>query len=308
MEAPILAAGATVEAAPQRLWLRLPEDALAGPEADTPRHTMRAFEVAPALRGMLAHLLGYRETLPAGQTLFERVLPDGALRLTVQLGARPRAELVGAWAAPALVPLRGAMHGLTATLQPGAALALLGVPARLLSGRVLGLEDLWGAAGRDLAEQVAAAEGDAARAERLQRLLQARLAPHEAATPAPLGAALHALARHADEDDGGTPPVRTLARCLGLGERRVQQLFADHVGLSPRSAWRLARLQALLRQLRRTPRPRWAELALAHGFCDQAHLAREFRALVGLTPGDFVGRVRRPADFAFVQDGPDPGR
>lgn len=307
MEAPILAAHATADGAPQRLWLRLPEDALAGPEADTPRHTMRAFAVAPVLRGTLAHLLAYRETLPAGQTLVERVLPDGALRLTVQLGARPRAELVGAWSAPALVPLHGAMHGLTATLQPGAALALLGVPARLLSGRVLGLEDLWGTTGRDLAEQVAAAKGDAARAKRLQCLLQARLAQSEAAMPAPLGAALHALARHAGEDDA-TPPVRTLARRLGLGERRVQQLFAEHVGLSPRSTFRLARLQALLRQLRRTPRPPWAELALAHGFCDQAHLAREFRALVGLTPRDFAARVRRPADFASVQDALTPGR
>lgn len=276
----ILAAG---DDAPQRLYLRLPEDPLAGPEADTPPHTMHGFAVAPALRDTLGHLMLYRETLAPGEALVERVLPDGAVRLTVHLGDAPRAEVIGAWPAPALVRLQGAMHGLTATLQPGAAAALLGVPAHALTGRVLALQDLWGGAGRDLAEQVAEARGDPARAAMLQSLLQAR----RSARGAP--PAVQAVAC-AIEASAGTRPVAALARDVGLGERRLQQLFREHVGLSPRTAARLARLQALLRALRRARPPAWADLAPAHGFYDQAHLANEFRALCGLSPGEFAGR------------------
>lgn len=275
---------AAADAPAQRLYLRLPEDPLAAPEADTPPHTMCSFAVAPALRDTLAHLLLYRETLAPGQTLVERVLPDGAVRLALQLGTAPRAEVIGAWPAPALVRLQGAMHGLTATLRPAAAAALLGVPAHRLTGRVLALDDLWGAAGRDLAEQVAAVRGDAARAARLQALLQARLSGRGA--PPAVRAAAQAI-----EAGAGTRGVAALAQQLGLGERRLQQLFREHVGLSPRTAGRLARLQALLRTLRRTPRPDWADLAPAHGFYDQAHLANEFRALCGLSPGEFAGRA-----------------
>ena len=35
------------------------------------------------------------------------------------------------------------------------------------------------------------------------------------------------------------------------------------------------------------PRVAWANLALSAGFSDQAHLVREFRALSGLTPGQY---------------------
>lgn len=283
MGAPILAAAECADDRVQRLYLRLPEDPLAGPESDTPAHTMSGFAVAPALSDTLAHLLLYRETLAPGQSLVERVLPDGAVRLTVHLGERPHAEVIGPWPAPALVTLQGAMHGLTATLQPGAAAALLGVPAHHLTGRVLALDDLWGTAGRDLAERVALARGDAARAALLQALLRARRGAR--AAPPAVAAAARAIAAGA-----GARPLRALADELGLGERRLQQLFREHVGLSPRTAARLARLQALLRALRRPQALPWAELAPAHGYYDQAHLANEFRALCGLSPGAFAGR------------------
>jgi AraC-like DNA-binding protein len=272
----------------ERLSLRLPEDVLPGPESDTPPHTLRPFAVAPALADRVAHLMLYRERLPAGEELLERVLPDGAVRLAVQLGPRPRAEVIGPSAAPALVRLAGRMEGFSVTLQPGAALALLGVPAGELSERVVPLEALWGRAAADLAEQVAARSGDALRAAALQRALAARrvspgVPPSVAAAARLIGGA------------GGQAALREVAVAVGLGERRLQQLFQAHLGLSPRRVARLARLQALLRSLRHERRPAWADLAVARGFYDQAHLANEFRALVGMTPGEFVARRVSPS-------------
>ncbi|MFO0635448.1 MAG: hypothetical protein U0168_21600 [Nannocystaceae bacterium] len=39
--------------------------------------------------------------------------------------------------------------------------------------------------------------------------------------------------------------------------------------------------------LRAAP-PRWAALAAEHGYADQAHLAHEFAALVGLSPSAWL--------------------
>ena len=78
------------------------------------------------------------------------------------------------------------------------------------------------------------------------------------------------------------------AAALDIGERRLQQLFHEHVGLSPRAWRRLARLHACLRALRVQRAPAWAELALDGGFYDQSHLVNEFRALCGITPTEFL--------------------
>jgi transcriptional regulator GlxA family with amidase domain len=156
----------------ERLFLRLADDATCGPETTVPAGTLRVFPVSAPLQGHVSQILSYRETLPAGETLTERVLPDGAVRL------------------------------------------------------------------------VSAAQG--------------RLS------------------------------LRQAADAVNVGERRLQQLFFEHVGVSFRAWARLSRLHACLRLIRRQPAPAWADVAVDAGFYDQAHLANEFRALCGLSPTSFL--------------------
>jgi AraC-like DNA-binding protein len=85
----------------------------------------------------------------------------------------------------------------------------------------------------------------------------------------------------------GQVSVRDVASAVGIGERRLQQLFNTHIGLSP-SAWRrLARLHGCLRVLRRQANPEWSDVALEAGYYDQSHLINEFQALCGCTPMEF---------------------
>lgn len=66
-------------------------------------------------------------------------------------------------------------------------------------------------------------------------------------------------------------------RSDGSRERRLQQLFHTHIGLSPTAWRRLARLHACLRELRRRPGAAWAVLTFDADFYDQSHLVNEFR-------------------------------
>lgn len=272
-----------------RLFLRLEEDALHGPEAGVPAGTLRAFEPCAALQPYVGKLLLYRETF-AGEVV-EHVLPDGAMRLVLNLGDAPStrddgqglaAGVLGAAATPAKVRLQGRVHAFSIDLKPGAANALLGTPAGEFGAEGVSLQELWGRAGELLLDQIAQAPDDAARAGILQAALRRRLP--DAPAPAPL--ATHALALAARSEGRGS--LRELAAQAGCSERRLQQLFHAHVGLPPRTWRRLLRLHACLRRLRglRTT-PTWAALADECGFYDQSHLVNEFQALCGMTPVEY---------------------
>ena len=87
-------------------------------------------------------------------------------------------------------------------------------------------------------------------------------------------------------EDPGLRRVAQLAEASGLPERRLQRLFADYVGVSPKWVMRRARLhEAALRVEADGPAAvDWAALAADLGYADQAHLTRDFTATVGVPP------------------------
>jgi methylphosphotriester-DNA--protein-cysteine methyltransferase len=273
----------------ERMFLRLAGDATCGPETTVPADTLRVFPVAAPLSGHVSQILSYRETLPAGQTVAERVLPDGAVRLMFDFAnspsAGPSVRVAGASASPVVLQLGGRMESLSVALHPGAAAAVLGLPAGEIEGQALPLQALWGAQASPLIAQMAEAMGDAARVALLTTALERRLTK---------GTSIHQQRAHhvarLVSSTQGRMALLQAAAAVNVSERRLQQLFFEHVGLSFRAWARLSRLHACLRLIRQQAQPAWAEVAVDAGFYDQAHLANEFRALCGLSPTVFLQR------------------
>ncbi|MEV7446380.1 helix-turn-helix domain-containing protein [Streptomyces sp. NPDC091204] len=195
------------------------------------------------------------------------VLPDGCMdllwadgRLLVagpDTGPHPAAEVPG-----------GAFAGIR--LAPGTAPALLGVPAHALRDRRVELAELWPAREvRRLTGRVAA-YGDPRAG--LEALTAHRAA--EAAPPDPLAAEVAARLRAGEA-------VAGIAAAVGLGERQLRRRALDAFGYGPRTLGRILRLRRAL-ALADAGIP-YAEVACAAGYADQAHLAREVRALAGTT-------------------------
>jgi AraC-like DNA-binding protein len=277
----------------ERLFLRLQEDLTQGPESAAPVATLRSVPVPAALRQQVTHGLMYRETFADGVEVSERVLPDGAVRLVLDLATPPSATgeatsalIIGASSSAALVRLQGQMHGLSITLLPGATMALFGVPAGEFTGSAVSLRELLQDDAAALCERLATAPGAEARVEVVWSLLLDRLQRRPATASAQVAEAVRVIT-----STGGRARLRDVADAIGVGERRLQQLFHTHVGLSPRALGRLSRLHHLLRALRRRPTDGWAALAFDGGFCDQSHLVNEFQSLCGLTPTEFMNRA-----------------
>lgn len=84
--------------------------------------------------------------------------------------------------------------------------------------------------------------------------------------------------------------VDDFARRRGLSVRRLQRLFLAHVGVGPKWVIRQYRLQEAVEQAAGGPLD-WAALAADLGYSDQAHLVREFTAVIGVSPAAYARSV-----------------
>jgi AraC-like DNA-binding protein len=277
----------------ERLFVRTARSSRTWPIPDPQSSAFFEAEPIAAVRGHVRKVRWGHEAIAT--PVEELIVPDGAVHLIVVLpdgGAKPYGLAVGASTAPSVVRLEGNIRHVELELAPGGSLALLGVPARALEGQAVSLEELWGDEAVVLGERLAEAESDAARMHLAQKVVAER-AGHPTAPPL-VRAALERMQRAA-----GKIQVRALAADLGVSERRLEQLFHAHVGLSPKASCRVARFQRVVDRLA-TPSERtsWADLAIEAGFVDQSHLANDVRALTGLTPTKLVER----GGFGFLQD------
>ncbi|MHB1840950.1 MAG: DUF6597 domain-containing transcriptional factor [Acidobacteriaceae bacterium] len=83
------------------------------------------------------------------------------------------------------------------------------------------------------------------------------------------------------------PELRTvagLADRTGMGERSLQRLFNEYVGIHPKWVIRRYRLHELIERLNAGECLDWADLASELGYFDQAHLINDFRSIMGYSP------------------------
>ncbi|GAB3515597.1 helix-turn-helix domain-containing protein [Pseudoxanthomonas daejeonensis] len=159
-----------------------------------------------------------------------------------------------------------------AQLLPGASQALFGVPATAIAERHAPLREFWGDAVDALQRELAATTTPEARLHALESTLLAQLRPVE---PLPS----HVTRAIAGLDEG--EDLHVLLAGAGCSHRHFIARFRDATGLAPKRYARLRRFQRVLAQLDLEGTD-WGTLALDHGYCDQAHLARDFREFAGL--------------------------
>ena len=219
---------------------------------------------------------------PAGLT----VLPDGCMDLIYRLDSAGAGELLvsGADLGPRTATLDAVVAYVGLRFRPAAARAVLAiepqplvgagaVPARLLSGRLARLE-----------ARLVGCGTVGALARRLNA--EAEVLAGGTATPLrPPRRVREAVARLGRLGPGER--VAAVARGLGVTTRTLHREVVAWTGLPPVLLARVLRFQAALARLRRESAP-LAALAAEAGYADQAHMAREFRALAGAPPSAFA--------------------
>lgn len=90
--------------------------------------------------------------------------------------------------------------------------------------------------------------------------------------------------------DSSLNRVAMISARTGRSVRSLERAFRAYVGLSPKLVIRRFRLQEAASYLASDHKRDLAGLALALGYCDQAHFARDFKSVVGDSPARFAAR------------------
>ncbi|MFD8782294.1 DUF6597 domain-containing transcriptional factor [Kitasatospora sp. NPDC059599] len=193
----------------------------------------------------------------------------------------PRARVYGVDRSLFVRRLEGAGHVLGVKFRPGAFRSFAGRPVSALADRSVPAAEFFGAAADRL--NAALLSGDAGDPAALaDGFLLPRL-------PAP-DPVVEEVAAMVDRITG-RPDLRRvddLAGEFGLSVRRLQRLFAEYVGASPKWVLRRARLHEAAERAGRGGELDLAALAAELGYADQAHLTRDFTAAVGEPPARYA--------------------
>jgi AraC-like DNA-binding protein len=201
----------------------------------------------------------------------------------------PSAAVVGPRRHATWLRFQGAVDQLNISFFPGAAGVFADVAMPELVGKMAAPHDVWP---RDFRQAVADLEPlpAAQRIRGLAGLLLARLEPRREPGPQ-VREAVRVI-----QASRGRVGVRTLADQVNLSVSQLERSFTRHVGIGPKLLARHTRISAMAAEAMTPEAPGWAQLAGKYGYADQAHLARDFRELTGLTP-TWLAMTKPDADF-----------
>jgi AraC-like DNA-binding protein len=248
------------------------------------------FAASPAVADLVRRFWVPIWSLPPGETSVQRVLQYPVCQLVV---APDYARLVGPRIGMSTRELAGTGWALGAMLQPAAGALLLGASMRTLADRDVDLADVAALDGAALAHDVRLLLGDdptdvgaqRAAAGLVEDALSALLPVDEE------GLLVNALVSWVEERPE-VARVGELGDRFAMTERSLQRLCARRVGLSPKWLIQRRRLHEAAGRLADPDRPSLTELAATLGYADHAHFARDFRAVTGLTPGEYAAEPR----------------
>jgi AraC-like DNA-binding protein len=272
------------------MWKRTIVTCYAGPMADTMSLSRR-----PSLlfSGLIARISGYRSStepswfIETAEMVFPLVFNLGQpwdIRLGSEGDAnRSMSFTAGLYPGPVSVSCAAGAELLQVDLTPLGAARLFGGAAAELAGRVVDLRSVDRFAGEHDAihDLLHRATNWAARFDLIERFLAPRFTY---ASSSHVRKAWSLLAQ------GHT--VAETADAIGWSTRYLRKRFQHETGIRPVTAARMLRFQHARAFALRSDNPDWADIALAAGYADQAHLIRAFHEFAGEPPMAWASSAR----------------
>lgn len=241
----------------------------------------------------------------------ERILPDGCVELILNFGSQfsqhdddkqrlqPRSFLVGQMTGPILISPTGTVQLLGIRFQPGGTLPFLRLPLDEIIDEVVDLGSLSSKLERNLLNATSRASSLSEKTAAVELFLTKQL------TDSDVDSWLMNLTTRIVET-GGLVSVDRLASDAGISSRQLERRFLREVGLGPKMLGRIIRFQQVFRAVEEC-NSAWAEIAIACGYYDQAHLIRDFNQFARQTPAvlfsnqsaftEWFTRKSRKSDF-----------
>jgi AraC-like DNA-binding protein len=259
----------------------------------------------PLLRACVREYVGASEETPS--PLRRRELPTEIAPLIINFGApfrlfdatadpkciELRSFVTGAFDTYALVESTGAYCCVQVNFTILGARLFLQRPLKDLTNREVALDDVLGEEGRRLEMRLHDAATWEGRFDLLDRVILERVA-QRSDVPAAVSHAWERLLCRAGQVD-----IAALVRETGWSHKHFVAQFSEHIGLRPKALARVLRFGRAAELLKVSERGRFADIAYACGYYDQAHFTRDFSAFAGVSPSALLAsRLPNRGGFA----------
>jgi AraC-like DNA-binding protein len=173
--------------------------------------------------------------------------------------------------------IRGTVDGFAILFQPSALSLLFALPAQEFTDQDFDAEQVFGAVIAHFHERLA----DCRTFEERISVANQFLLPRALGAPPRDGIA--AAATDVLRKAGGAR-IPAMAERAGLGLRQFERRFVQQVGVRPKLFARVARFEAALDRMARSPHGSWTEVAHRFGYYDQMHMVHDFSRFTGEPP------------------------
>lgn len=224
----------------------------------------------------------------------EDIIPDGHHEVIFHLqpGAGLRKDGNNGWTQEPVSFIAGqTLQAYWVELKPGSVLygirlfphtlsLLFSIPASLVTNTILPLDDA--ATMKGLGSCVD--EDKAVTFGRFEKMIYRQIAARQPVARS--YAYVDRSVRYIFEQQGNTT-IDTLLRKTGISGRHLDKLFQQYVGINPKKLAGIIRLNYFINYVQTHPHHSLTQSAYEAGFCDQSHLIRLFKQVIGQTPGKY---------------------
>jgi AraC-like DNA-binding protein len=183
--------------------------------------------------------------------------------------------------------LAGKSRVLGVKFRPGGLRPFVKQPVAAFTDKVFALQDVFGEAARNLDQRVLVHADHHAAIAVIESFLH-DLQPRWDDAIALVGRIAERIA-----NDREVKKVEQIVDTFDVSMRKLQRLFSEYVGVSPKWMIRRYRLQEAAQRLASATEVEWPAIALDLGYSDQAHFIREFKKLIGKSPAEYFDSLVR---------------
>ncbi|MBI2427571.1 MAG: AraC family transcriptional regulator [Ignavibacteriales bacterium] len=238
---------------------------------------LQRYSPSDDLRFFVEHYWSVQWNVPAPQT--QEILPHPSVHLVIEQG---NSGILGVVTGKFTRVLQGSGWVFGIKFNPGAFYPFAKFPISEMTDRRLHLSDIFHSDGTAYEEEMLSLNDEGKKVECAERFLRAHL-PLKDETMELIQQIVGRIMT-----DKGILNVGQIASAFSLTARTLQRLFNQYVGVGPKWIIKRYRMHEAVEQMNEGGVVNWVQLALDLGYYDQAHFIKDFRTLIGKSPGEYV--------------------
>ena len=233
--------------------------------------------------------------IPSGtvEVVFDLEAPFEQATVGQILETRPSAFVTGLFEKCLLLRPTGSVYQVGVVFKTGKFRHFSGVSNGDIKGSIISIEDIFGASGLEVQDQLARTSSDQEKIDHLQSFLQERLNDAEFLDNPFISYCIDTIKQH-----HGFLPIASLSKKSHISDRHFRRIFKEYTGITPKKYARFIRLLSLIKDKRRAD-TRPSVLAEDLGFYDASHVYHEFKKVTGMIPQQYIESKQPLADLFF---------